>query len=27
VWQLAPGARRWVAGQVISVPIEYGTSG
>jgi len=27
VWRLAPGARRWVAGQVISVPIEYGTSG
>jgi hypothetical protein len=27
VWQLPPGARRWVAGQVISVPIEYGSSG
>jgi hypothetical protein len=27
VWRLAPGAQRWVAGQVISVPIAYGSSG
>jgi hypothetical protein len=27
VWRLAPGAQRWAAGQVISVPIEYGSSG
>jgi hypothetical protein len=27
VWRLAPGARGWVAGQVIRVPIVFGSSG
>jgi hypothetical protein len=27
VWRLVHGAQRWVAAQVISVPIEYGSSG
>jgi hypothetical protein len=27
VWGLAPGARGWVAGQVIGVPIAFGSSG
>jgi hypothetical protein len=27
IWGLAPGARGWVAGQVVSVPIAYGSSG
>ena len=27
IWGLAPGARGWVAGQVVSVPIAFGSSG
>jgi hypothetical protein len=27
IWRLAPGAQAWVAGQVISVPITFGSSG
>jgi hypothetical protein len=27
VWRLAPGAQMWAAGQVISVPIAFGSSG
>jgi len=27
IWQLAPGARTWAAAQVITVPIQFGSSG